>query len=151
MILGVFTLLLLIRIFLYLNVCVIQSRNEAAYFAERLSVHPEEANEVIPYEMLSNEYKCEISLENYNNAIEPQEKLNLYSNPIFRKNTDRCVDITQSTEGYKKSPEGYFSVGEQWYDMLLGIDISPDPLTLKPEVVRWNISIVEVDTPPIYA
>lgn len=71
-IIGVFALLLLIRIYLYLNACVIHSRNEAAFLAETLMMHPENANAVIPYEMLSNEYKSEISSEEYKNAMKPQ-------------------------------------------------------------------------------
>ncbi len=105
------------------------------------------ANKIIPYEMLSEKYQNKISSEEYNNANEPQELLDLYSNSIFQYYSKRNVDIALSTEGYKKSPESYFKVGNQWYYMKHEIDVIPDFLTLEPKVRRWYIEISETELP----
>ena len=137
-------ILLTIRVYYYLNACI-QACGKAAYFAEALNA--ENANTIIPYEMLSNGYKSEISSEEYINANTPQDILNLYMNPVFQQNIDRQVDITLSTEGYKKIPEGYILVDEQWHYIKHEIDVLPDLLTLKPQIIRWHIVIDQTDVP----
>lgn len=135
-----------LRAYLYLNACV-KLRGKVAYYTEMLMFSPEIANTIIPYEMLSDEYKERVSLEDYTTANEPDELLELYSNPVFQQNTERNVDISLSTEGYKKEPEGYFQVGDKWYYMKHEIDVAPDWITLESKIVRWNIMIVETEKP----
>lgn len=136
-----------VYLFLYLNACL-QAEHYAAYFSEVLMFNPENANAVISYEMLSDEYRSAISAEEYENADQPQERLDLYSNPIFRNNPNICVaNTSQSTTVYKKFPGGYFSVDDQWYYMYHEIDLNPDSITLEPKVVRWYIEITETDEP----
>lgn len=139
-------LFFILRIYSYLNSCV-KLRSKAAYYAEVLTSSPETANKIIPYEMLSEKYQNKISSEEYNNANEPQELLDLYSNSIFQYYSKRNVDIALSTEGYKKSPEGYFKVENQWYYIKHEIDVSPNFFTLEPKVVRWYIEISETELP----
>ena len=127
----------------------------AANYADMLMFNPENANVIISYEMLSDEYRSVISSEEYENADQPQERLDLYSNPIFRNNPDICVaDAFQSTTAYKRTPDGYFLVGEQWYYIHHEIDLKPDFITLEPKIVRWYIKIIESDEPephsPLY-
>ncbi len=133
----------------YLNVCVMEGRSKVSYIAEKLMDSPESANTIIPYEMLSDEYKEGVSKEEYTNADEPLELLELYSKPIFQIHDNRIVDVPLSTTGYKKQPEGYYKVGEQWYYITHEIDIKPDFITLDLKVVRWYIEISEIE-PPLY-
>lgn len=149
LIMGGLICLLIVRVFFYLNACV-KTRDTAAYYAEKLMFSPEIANQIIPYEMLSYKYKAQISSEEYTDAHMSYELLDLYSNPIFQHYNEISVDISLSTEGYKKIPEGYFCVEEQWYYMKHEIDIKPDWLTLKPKVVRWYIKIEKKEKPENY-
>ena len=48
-----------------------------------------------------------------------------------------------STEGCKKTAEGYFKAGDKWYYVSHEIDVIPAFFTLKPKIVRWNIEITE--------
>lgn len=139
-------LLFLFHLYAYLNM-YISARSFAYNLGEELDATPEIACTIIPYEMLSNKYQLEISEDEYNNADEPIELLELYLKPIFKKYSNRSVDISLSTDGYKKEPAGYFKVENQWYYMRHEIDIRPDFITLNLKVVRWYIEISEVETP----
>lgn len=130
----------------YLNACI-NARDEVAYYAEALMISPESANKIISYDMLPKKYQSEISLEEYQNADEPTELLELYSNPVFKQNRKRRVSIELSTEGCKKTAEGYFKAGDKWYYVSHEIDVIPAFFTLKPKIVRWNIEITEEEIP----
>ncbi|MDE5769699.1 MAG: hypothetical protein K2H82_09980, partial [Oscillospiraceae bacterium] len=132
------------RVNLYLNACI-KLRDTAAYYAERLFFTPEKANTIIPYEMLSDEYKRAFSSEDYSKAVESNELLELYSNDIFQQHHKRKVDISLSTEGYKKQPAGRFNVDNKCYFISHEIDVAPNWITLEPEIVRWNIDISEIE------
>ncbi len=134
------------RVNLYLNACV-EIRDDVAYYSERLFFAPEKANAIIPYEMLPDKYKNAISSEEYLNAVESDELLELYSNAIFQQHYKRKVDVSLSTEGYKKQPSGNFKVGNKYYHISHEIDVVPNWITLEPEIVRWNIDIYEIDDP----
>ena len=144
----VFVLLILtvigIRINIYLNACI-KIRDDVAFYAEMLMLTPEKANTIIPYETLSDNYKKAISEEKYSNAVESNELLELYSNTVFQQHLKRKVDITLSTEGYKKTPAGKFQVDDRWYYIHHEIDAAPNWITLEPEIVRWNIEITEIE------
>ena len=134
------------RVSLYLNVCI-KTRDDVAFYAEMLMLTPEKANTIIPYETLSKKYKNALSSEEYSNAVEPNELLKLYSNSVFQQHLKRKVDITLSTDGYKKVPTGVFQVGDKYYHISHVIDVAPNLITLEPEIVRWNIDIYEIDDP----
>lgn len=134
------------RVNLYLNACI-KLRDDVAYYSETLFFTPEKANTIIPYEMLPDKYKNVISLDEYSNAVESDELLELYSNAVFQQHLKRKVDIALSTEGYKKQPSGNFKVGDKCYHISHEIDVAPNWITLEPEIVRWNIEISEIDEP----
>lgn len=134
------------RVNLYLNACF-KIRDTAAYYAEMLMLTPEKANTIIPYEMLSKKYKNALSSEEYSNAVESNELLKLYSNSVFQQHLKRKVDISLSTEGYKKTASGDSQAGDKCYHIRHEIDVAPNWITLEPEIVRWNISITENENP----
>ena len=132
------------RVNLYLNACI-KTRDDVAFYAEMIMLTPEKANTIIPYEMLPDEYKKAFSSEEYSNAVESNELLGLYSNDIFQRHLKRRVDISLSTEGYKKEPAGKFQVDDKWYYIRHEIDVAPNWITLESEIVRWNIDITEIE------
>ena len=134
------------RVILYLNACI-KTRDDVAFYAEMLMLTPEKANTIIPYETLSKKYKNTLSSEEYSSAVEPTELLKLYSNSVFQQHLKRKVDITLSTDGYKKVPAGVFQVGDEYYHISHVIDVAPNLITLEPEIVRWNIDIYKIDDP----
>ncbi len=141
-------IILSFQIYRYMNVCVTKGSDEVCYIGEILMGAPEKATAVISYEMLPKEYQKQISKEEYNNADEPLELLELYSKPIFQEDSRTMIDSSLSTTGYKKQPEGYFKVEEKYYFIRHEIDIKPDFISLELKVVRWYIEISEV-VPPL--
>lgn len=145
------SILLLIALF-FITVDISIKRTESAgrvvsYYGEKLMCFPETANSVVSYDKLSDEYKKEITKEEYENAKTPEELLALYSKPIFSKYDTREVEYLLSTEDYKKQPEGYLGVNGKWYFMRHEIDIKRYLFSSDTQIVRWYINIEEVNVP----
>ncbi len=140
------TVLFLKGLELYI-ICEEEAGGAVSYYGERLMCFPELANSVISFDKLSDKYKKEITREEYESAETPEELLTLYSKPIFNQYDTREVGNFLSTEDYKKQPEGYFVVNDKWYFIEHEIDIKPDFFSSDYEIVRWYISIEEVDEP----
>ena len=131
----------------YTNACVTDIRQLVYGYGERLQFNAFSATEIIPYDMLSDEYKTEVSKEDYY-CDEPLQKFMLYNKEIFKRNSKKKVDIDLSTAGYKAQPMGYIQIGDNNYFITHEIDILPDWLTLEPKIVRWYIHIEKIETLP---
>ena len=142
--------LLLILILLGIWIKQIDSKNiEARFWLEDLlSFFEEEPSDIttyIQYDMLSSKYKLSISRNEYEAAETVDDKISLY-----RKITDvqppffNDVPDLQSTEDYKKGAEFILTSNDIKYRVKHIIRVRPNFITLKSEVVYWNIQIEEV-------
>ena len=128
----------------YFNACVIDCHDEASYLCMFHDMQPE-LNQYIDYEMLSEEYKKEISYEQYTGADTPEELIELFSKEIFHKYPEVTVSPDQTTHGYKRQPGGSVELDGRWYYIGHEIDFEPDFWTLDIKVVRWYIEIKEIN------
>lgn len=144
------------RTYSYLNACIIDCAGKACALADYRPVPAEVMNIRVDYEMLSEEYKEEISYEQYAGADTPEELLALWSEDIFQKYPEMKVgDQRQSTTCYKKQDgvTANFEADGKWYFMHHEIDFEPDFWTLDIKVVRWYTEIREIneeDIPVLY-
>ncbi len=127
----------------YFNACVIDCRNEAGHLCMFHDMQPE-INHYIDYEMLSDEYKKEISYEQYTGADTPEELIELFSKEIFHKYPEVTVSPDQTTHGYRRQPSGSVELNGQWYAIEHQLDFEPDFWTLDIKVVRWYTEIREI-------
>lgn len=140
----------------YLNTCIMECAGKACALADYRPVSAEMMNTRVDYEMLSEEYKKEISYEQYTEADTPEELLSLWSEDIFRKYPEIKVDDQrQSTTCYKKQDgvTANFEADGKWYFLKHEIDFEPDFRTLDVRVVRWHTEIREIsgeDLPVLY-
>ena len=137
-------------ILLGIRIKQIDSKNiEARFWLEDLlSFFEEEPSDIttyIQYDMLSSKYKLSISRNEYEAAETVDDKISLY-----RKITDvqpsffNDVPDLQSTEDYKKGAEFILTYDDTKYRVKHIIRVRPNFITLKSEVVYWNIQIEEV-------
>ena len=146
----IFVIPLLMLILLGIRIKQIDSKNiEARFWLEDLlSFFEEEPSDIttyIQYDMLSSKYKLSISRNEYEAAETVDDKISLY-----RKITDvqpsffNDVPDLQSTEDYKKGAEFILTYDDTKYRVKHIIRVRPNFITLKSEVVYWNIQIEEV-------
>lgn len=127
----------------YFNACVKDCRDMAGYLCMFHDMQPE-INQYIDYEMLSEEYKKEISCEQYTQADTSEELIELFSKEIFHKYPDVTVSPDQTTYGYRRQPVGSVELNGQWYAIEHQLDFEPDFWTLDIKVVRWYTEIREI-------
>lgn len=127
----------------YFNACVKDCRDMAGYLCMFHDMQPE-INEYIDYEMLSEEYKKEISCEQYTQADTSEELIELFSKEIFHKYPEVTVSPDQTTYGYRRQPVGSVELNGQWYTIEHQLDFEPDFWTLDIKVVRWYTEIREI-------
>lgn len=140
------------HLYAYFNACVTDCRDMAGHLGMFHDTQPE-INKYVDYEMLSEEYKKEISYEQYTKADTPEELLELFSKEIFHKYPEVTVSPDQTTHGYKRQPGGSVELNGQWYYIGHEIDFEPDFWTLDIKVVRWYTEIREIneeDLPVLY-
>ena len=128
----------------YFKACVVDCHDVAGYLCMFCDTKAE-INQYVDYEMLSEEYKKEISYEQYTGADTPEELLELFSKEIFHKYPEVSVSPDQTTHGYKRQPGGSAKLNGQWYYIGHEIDFEPDFWTLDIKVVRWYTEIREID------
>lgn len=130
----------------YFKACVVDCHDMAGYLCMFCDTKAE-INQYIDYEMLSEEYKKEISYEQYTGADTPEELLELFSKEIFHKYPEVMVSPDQTTHGYRKQPGGFVELNGDWYYIYHEIDFEPDFFTLDIGVVRWYTQIRETEPP----
>lgn len=146
----IFVISLLVLILLGIWIKKIDNKNiEARFWLEDLlSFFEEEPSNIttyIQYDMLSSKYKLSISRNEYEAAETVDDKISLYRKiadvqPLFFND----VPDLQSTEDYKKGAEFILTCDDIKYRVKHIIRVRPNFITLKLEVVYWNIQIEEV-------